>query len=138
MEDISLHVLDIVENSLRANAKNIKIQVVEDKKKDILAVIITDDGNGMDKETLKKASDPFFTTKTGKRVGLGLSLLAQSSEEGGGKFIVDSKKGKGTKICATFKLSHIDTKPIGNIDETIKVLRASHPEVNFTFKHKKL
>lgn len=136
MEDISLHILDIVENSLRANAKNVSIKIMEDKTNDLLTVTIEDDGDGMDKETLKKALDPFFTTKHGKKVGLGLSLLRQSAEEGGGKLMLDSEKGKGTKVCAIFRLSHIDTKPLGNIDETVKVLTKTHPEVNFVFEYK--
>jgi signal transduction histidine kinase len=137
MEDISLHILDIVENSLRANAKNVKIKVTEDEKQDLLTVLIEDDGEGMDKETLKRACDPFFTTKAKKRIGLGLSLLSQSAQQGGGKLTINSKKGKGTKICATFRLSNIDTKPLGNIDETIKVLRSSHPEVRFIFEYRR-
>jgi signal transduction histidine kinase len=136
MEDISLHILDIAENSLRANSRNIRIEIVEDKKNDVLTVMIKDDGDGMDMETLKRADDPFFTTKKGKRIGLGLSLLRQSAEEGGGRLTIDSKKGKGTKICATFKLSNIDTLPLGNIEETINVLRKTNPKVNFIFEYK--
>lgn len=137
MEDISLHILDIVENSIRANAKNIVIKISENRKEDYLTLLIEDDGKGMDKETLKKATDPFFTTKEGKKVGLGIPLLSQSAREGGGSLTINSEKGKGTKVYATFKLSNIDTKPLGNIDETIKVLRLSHPEINFIFEYKK-
>ncbi|PIU66098.1 MAG: ATP-binding protein [Armatimonadetes bacterium CG07_land_8_20_14_0_80_40_9] len=135
MEDISLHILDIVENSIRAGARRVEIKVFEEKGKDLLTLRIKDDGKGMSKETQKKALDSFFTTKKGKRIGLGLPLLYQSTKEAGGDFMINSKEGEGTKIVATFKLSNIDRKPLGNINETIRVLRASHPKVEFLFEH---
>lgn len=125
MENLSLHILDIVENSIRAGAKNILIEIVEDKKKDLLTVRINDDGMGMDECILKGVLDPFFTTKSGKRVGLGLSLLSQASELAEGKLTIDSKKREGTRVKATFKLSHPDIKPMGDMIETIAVLIAS-------------
>jgi K+-sensing histidine kinase KdpD len=138
MEDISLHILDIVENSIRAGARNIKIKIVEDEVKDILTLIIKDDGCGMDEKTQKKALDPFFTTKKNKKIGLGLPLLSQSVEESGGELKIFSKNGKGTKIIATFRLDNIDTKPKGNIDETIRVLKSTHPEIRFVYEYKNI
>ena len=135
MEDISLHVLDIAENSIRANAKNLYIMIMEDKKNDLLTLTIKDDGKGMDEQTKKYALDPFFTTKKGKKVGLGLAFLSHSAEEAGGVMKVESKPGKGTKITTTFKLGHIDRKPLGNLNETIKILKITHPEINITFNH---
>jgi signal transduction histidine kinase len=132
MEDLSLHILDIVENSIRAKAKKVEIKILEDKEKDLLILEIKDDGEGMTEEVQKKALDPFFSTKN-KRIGLGLPLLAQSAKEAEGSLEVKSKEGKGTSIKATFKLSHIDRKPLGKIDETIKCLTIAHPEVNFCF-----
>jgi len=137
MQDISLHILDIVENSLKANAKNIQIRLLEDKEKDLLILEIKDDGEGMSERTKQEASKPFFTTKEGKKVGLGLALLAQSVEEAGGSLEIESAADKGTKIIATFGLSHIDRKPLGNIDETMKCLKGTHPEVNFSFEYTK-
>lgn len=136
MEDISLHILDIVENSIRAQSKNINIEIIEDYKKDLLVLVIKDNGAGMDEGTLRKATDPFFTTKEGKKVGLGLSLLAQSAEEAGGEFKIESSPLKGTKVIATFKMSHIDRKPIGDIEETLRCLKSAHPEINFTFNQR--
>lgn len=136
MEDISLHILDILENSISASAKRVEIKVFEEREKDLLTLKIKDDGKGMNKETQKRALDPFFTTKKRKRIGLGLPLLHQSAKEAGGDFIINSKEGKGTKIVATFKLSNIDRKPLGNISETIRVLRASHPEIRFVYEEK--
>ena len=134
MEDISLHILDIVENALRAGAENIFIRLAQGKKEDRLVLEVTDDGEGMNDETRKRSVDPFYTTKPGRRVGLGLSLLAQAAEQAGGKLEVQSAPGKGTKVSATFGLSHIDRKPLGNIAETLQCLRATHPEVCFRFE----
>lgn len=135
MEDLSLHILDIVENSLRANAKNIEVRLIQNEDKNQLILEVTDDGEGMNEETVRQSLDPFFTTKTGKKVGLGLPLLGQAAEEADGKLEVESMEGRGTKVVVTFKLSHIDRKPIGNLDETIKCLKATHPEVNFCFEY---
>ena len=137
MEDLSLHILDIVENSIRASAKRIKIRIDENMKKDWLTVQIEDNGHGMDKETIKKAVDPFFTTKTTRRVGLGLPLLEQAAEETGGKLQISSEVGKRTRIRATFQYSHPDRKPLGNIGETLLSLAVGHPEVDFVYEHKR-
>jgi signal transduction histidine kinase len=134
MEDISLHILDIVENALRARAHNVIIRLVQSKKEDRLVLEVTDDGEGMDHETRRRALDPFFTTKPGRKIGLGLSLLAQAAEEAGGGVEIESAPGKGTRVTATFRLSHIDRKPLGNIEQTIRCLRATHPDVCFRFE----
>ncbi|MDI6807429.1 MAG: ATP-binding protein [Candidatus Eisenbacteria bacterium] len=137
MEDLSLHILDIVENSIRANAKNVEIKLTEYKKENLLILEINDDGQGMDDQTRKQAMSPFFTTKERKKTGLGLSFLAQSAEESGGKLKIDSGVGKGTKVTATFGLNHIDRKPLGKLDETMKCLRVTHPEINLFFNYAK-
>jgi signal transduction histidine kinase len=135
MEDISLHVLDIAENSIRANARNVNIVIMEDWKNDLLTLTIEDDGTGMDENTKEQALNPFFTTKKGKKVGLGLAFLSHSAEEAKGAMKVESEPGRGTKITATFKLGHIDRKPFGNLNETIRCLKITHPEINITFNH---
>lgn len=136
MEDLSLHILDIAENSVSAGAKRVEIVIHEDAKNDLLTVEINDDGSGMDEETIKKAHDPFFTTKTTRRVGLGIPLLAQAAREAGGYIEITSKKGQGTHIKATFQYGHIDRKPLGDIEETLKTLIIACPGVNFVFEHK--
>lgn len=136
MEDLSLHILDIAENSVRAGAKNINIELIENTRADILTLTIADDGCGMDGETLKKAISPFFSTK-GKRIGLGLSLLHQSAIEASGDFSIESEPNKGTKVIASFRLSHIDRKPLGNIKETLKALIIANPEIRFVYKYRK-
>lgn len=137
MEDLSLHILDIAENAIRAQASKIEIEILEDVSKDQLAVTIKDNGIGMDEETAKKAVDPFFTTKDGKKTGLGISLLAHAAQQAGGKLKIESKKGIGTQVAATFKLSHADMQPIGNIAGTIAALVAGNPKVQFIYNYKK-
>ena len=107
MEDLSLHILDIVENSVKAEAREIRIVIAEDNKADRLFLEIHDNGSGMDEKMRAKALDPFFTTRTTRRVGLGLPLLAQAARESGGTLLLDSAPGKGTIVRAVFQLSHI-------------------------------
>jgi signal transduction histidine kinase len=115
MEDISLHLLDIAENAVRAGATTIAIEILEDKSKDLLSVCIKDDGSGMDEEMVKNAVDPFFTTKKERKTGLGLPLLSLAAQQTGGNLNIKSQKGSGTTITAIFKPSHPDMKPMGNI-----------------------
>ena len=137
MQDLSLHILDVVENGIRAGGSRIVIEIVEDQSLDKLTVYIEDNGKGMDQDTMKKALDPFFTTKGGKRVGLGLPLLAQSAQEAGGKLKLESQEGHGTKVTAEFQLSHPDIKPLGNMMETIMTLLAGNPTTQFIFNYVK-
>jgi len=136
MEDISLHILDIAENSISGSARRIEIRIEEDPARDVLTIEIADDGKGMDEQTLQKVLDPFFTTRTTRKVGLGLSLLAQSTRESGGTVELRSAPGRGTIVKATFHPSHPDCKPMGDIYETMHTLVAGHPEIDFLFEHK--
>jgi len=137
MEDLSLHILDIVENSVAARADKIEIRISEDKKKDLLSVEVIDNGTGMDKETRKKALDPFYTTKTVRRFGLGLSLLSEAAKAANGYLSIKSERGEGTKIKADFQYSHIDRKPLGDIGQTILTLVIGNPEIDLIYVHKK-
>ena len=137
MEDLSLHILDIVENSIRAKASRIMIKVMEDIEKDSLIIEIRDNGQGIDEETIKKVLDPFFTTRTTRKVGLGLPLLSQAARESGGDVQIESEVGRGTRVKATFGYSHIDRKPLGNMEATLRALIVGNPEVDFIYKHKK-
>ena len=139
MKDLSLHILDIVENSVRAGAKNIVISIVEDTDKDLLRIRIEDNGKGMDKKMMIKASDPFITTKANKKVGLGISLFKQAAEMANGRFSLESKLNKGTKVEAEFQLSHIDRKPLGDLAETLisSILMAKDTEFEFEYKKDK-
>ena len=137
MEDLSLHILDIAENAIRAGAKKIMIELLEDQSNGRLTLSIEDDGKGMDKETVNRIVDPFFTTKDGKEVGLGLALLSQAAQQAGGELKIDSEKERGTKVTAVFELSHPDTKPTGDIYATMTALVAGNPSTQFVLDYKK-
>ncbi len=138
MQDLSLHILDIVENSIDAGATKIEIMIDEDIEHNQLKIKIKDNGKGMDKETLKKVLDPFYTTKTVRRVGMGLSLFAQTIQEAEGKIVIKSKLKKGTSVSATLKYNHIDRKPMGNMIETIMALLATKAhDIDFIYVHRK-
>lgn len=138
MEDLSLHILDIVENSIEAGARRIKIMIDEDILNNRLMVKVKDNGCGMDKKTLARVLDPFYTTKKVRRVGLGLSLLAQAAKEADGNFSIKSARGKGTEVVARFVYDHIDRRPLGNMAETILALITPVREVNidFVYEHR--
>ena len=131
-----MHILDIAENSIASSAGRIEIRIEEDTGRDVLTIEIKDDGKGMDEQTLHKTLDPFFTTRTTRRVGLGLPLLAQAARQTDGKIELDSKPGQGTTVKATFSLSHLDRQPMGDMQETIRTLVAGHPEIDFLYEYK--
>ncbi len=133
MQDLSLHILDIVENALSADAGKISVRITQDISRDLLVLEITDDGEGMDRESARKALDPFYTSKLKKKVGLGIPLLAQAAREAEGRLTIDSGPGSGTRIQATFRLSHPDRKPLGDIEGTIRLLRITHPEIELEY-----
>jgi anti-sigma regulatory factor (Ser/Thr protein kinase) len=135
MEDLSLHILDIAENSVEAKARRVAIRVEERPDKDRLVLEIADNGRGMGPRLLAKAMDPFVTTKKTRRIGLGLPLLAQAAQAAGGSVRLRSAPSRGTKVRATFRLSHIDLQPLGDIAETLAVLIVGHPEVDFRYTH---
>jgi Histidine kinase-, DNA gyrase B-, and HSP90-like ATPase len=135
MRDLSMHVLDITMNSIRANAKNIEIIVNEQIIADYLELIITDDGEGMSADEIKQVLSPFYTTRTTREVGLGLALLAQNVELTGGELSIDSLEGEGTTVYAKFVYSHIDRIPIGNLAETIVSLIIMEPAIDFLYRY---
>jgi hypothetical protein len=133
MEDLSLHILDIAENATAAGAKLVEITIDQDTKRDRLQIVIRDNGRGMDRHMLGKAGDPFFTTRTTRRVGLGLALLHQATREASGDFFITSKPGEGTEVRATFQASHIDRKPLGDMGSTLVSLILGNPDVDFVY-----
>lgn len=137
MEDISLHLLDIAENSIKAGADKIEILIDENVNENILSLEITDNGCGMKDEIKKNVKNPFTTTRTERKIGLGLSLLSRAAEETGGYVDVESEEGKGTKVKAVFIYDHIDRKPLGNIAETIMTLLTSSDEIEILYRHRK-
>ncbi|UCD38132.1 MAG: ATP-binding protein [Fidelibacterota bacterium] len=135
MEDLSLHILDIVENSIRSGAREIQILIREEPAADLLEIEVKDDGMGMNAETQAKALDPFYTTRSTRRIGLGLSLFRESARQAGGDLVVASVPGKGTCIKATFQLSHIDRKPIGDMGQTLQTLMIGNPDIHYRYIH---
>lgn len=137
MEDLSLHILDIAENSITAGADRIIIRILEDLDTNLFLLEVSDNGRGMDKEMFEHACDPFYTTRTTRKVGLGIPLLSQSAKDCNGDLTLITEKGKGTTITATFQHDHIDRKPLGDIEKTMIVLIASKPDIDFLLEHKK-
>ncbi|MBN2038946.1 MAG: ATP-binding protein [Spirochaetes bacterium] len=133
MEDLSLHILDVAENATTAGATLIEINITEDRKNDILSLSIKDNGHGMDREMTGKIRDPFVTTRSTRRVGLGISLLEQSAIEAEGNLMIESEPGRGTEITATFRNTHIDRKPLGDIASTIITLIVGNPEIDIVY-----
>lgn len=136
MEDLSLHILDLAENSIVAGADCIEIAVNENEKRDLLTIQVADNGRGMTAGEKKRARDPFFTTKH-KKTGLGLALLAQTAAIAGGKMAVESSLAKGTKVTASFRYHHIDRPPLTKMAETIMTLVFGHPEIDFRYHHRR-
>lgn len=135
MKELSLNILDIAQNSVKAGAKNISIRIAEDKADDTLTISITDDGCGMDEETLRKVTDPFYTTRTTRKVGLGIPFFNLEAKQTGGDFKITSQVGKGTKVTASFKPSSVDMTPLGDIISTILTLIQGSPDIDFLFRH---
>jgi anti-sigma regulatory factor (Ser/Thr protein kinase) len=136
VEDLSLHILDIAENAVRAEAKRIEVILTRDDGHDLLTLEIRDNGKGMDKETLTRTRDPFFTTKQ-KKTGLGIPLLAQSAEQTGGRLSIESQAGVGTVVTTTFRWCHIDRPRLGDIASTMVTLIAGHGnEVDFLYEER--
>ena len=133
MNELSLHIYDIVQNSIRAEAKNVLITITEDDELNELKITIKDDGLGMNDEVLKKVKDPFYTTRTTRNVGLGISLFELAANQSNGFLSIDTEIGKGTTLTAVFQKDHIDRSPMGNLTESIYLLCLN--EVNIMYKH---
>lgn len=136
MRTLSEHILDIVQNSVKAKATLIEIIVEEDKKNNLCSLIIKDNGCGMNEETLKQAANPFFTSRSTRKVGLGLSLLKQNAEASGGSFKLESKLGEWTRVEAIFQLLNIDKPPLGDIWETFYLTLLSYTQGVLSYMHK--
>ncbi|MBK7713227.1 MAG: ATP-binding protein [Bacteroidales bacterium] len=135
MKTLSLNILDIVQNSIRAEADMITIEIEESAVKDIYKIVITDNGKGISGEILENVTDPFVTTRTRRRFGLGLPLLKYHAEITGGNLEVSSEPGKGTVIRVDFSNSHIDRQPLGDISGVLIILIAANPSKDFSYCH---
>ena len=136
LEDLSAHVLDIAENSVMAEGTEVRVEVLEEKAADRLSFSVEDNGRGMSKEFISKVTDPFTTTRTTRRVGMGLPFLKQSAELCGGGLEIVSEPGKGTKTTASFILSSIDRPPLGDIPASLMALIMGSPEIRWIYRHR--
>lgn len=133
MTEISLNVLDVAENSTRAGASLVLITVTADITGDRLTITIEDNGCGMTQEQVAKVIDPFFTSRTTRKVGLGVPFFKYAAESTGGSFRINSQLDVGTTVTAEFVLSHIDRMPLGDISATIHNLVVYHPDTDFRY-----
>jgi len=136
MREISLHVLDLMENSRDAGASTVEVSVKEDLSGDLLTIDIRDDGRGMSESQAQAALDPFVTSRTTRKVGLGLSLFLAAARRCEGDLIIESEVGKGTRVRAWFKWSHIDRAPIGDMAGTIATFSGLNPAIRTVYCHK--
>ena len=136
MKELSLNILDIAQNSLTAGASLVEIHLRETAD-GWLSVRISDDGCGMDAQTVGRVLDPFYTTRSTRKVGLGIPLLKLAAEQTGGEVTITSSQGAshGTTVCATFYMEHIDFTPLGDIVSTLCSLIQGNPAVDFLFEH---
>ncbi len=131
LRDLSLHLLDIMTNSVSAGASRMEVRIEADSVNDLLTICIKDDGRGMSPDFLERVTDPFSTTRTTRRVGLGLSLIKEACEITGGQLVIESALGVGTTVTATFGISSIDRIPLGNTGETLSGLISSYSDRDF-------
>ncbi len=135
MNELSLHILDICQNSIKANATLIKIIISENTSLNLFEIVIEDNGCGMNKKTLSEVADPFFTTRTTRKVGLGVSLFKMAAEMTDGDFRIESVLNEGTIIYANFVHDHIDRAPLGNIEESLSILVLNEANIDIYYKH---
>ncbi len=140
MQDLSLHILDLIENSVRAKATCVKVSIKADIRRNTITIGVEDDGTGMDEEVLEHVVNPFYTTKVErqKKIGLGVPLLKQNAENCNGSFDVYSKPGEGTKLKAVFQLDSIDRMPLGNITDTLLGAIIGHSEADFDIYYERI
>ena len=136
MRELALHLLDIAENSVAAGAKTIQIFAEEDLVNDRLRLAVIDDGTGMDAQMVAQVTDPFFTTRTTRKVGLGIPLLKAAAEACNGFLAISSVPAKGTRIEVEFQHSHIDRMPLGDLPGTWLTLLVSYPAIHWIFQYK--
>lgn len=135
MKELSLNILDITYNSIKAEATEIRITVKESARQNLVEISIQDNGCGMDEAFLSRVTDPFVTTRTTRKVGLGIPLLKQSAEDTDGRFEIRSKVGKGTTTYASFRLDHLDRAPIGDMSSTMTSLIQANDRIRFIYRH---
>ncbi len=136
MLELSLHILDVLENAIEAGATRVELRIDEDLEADRLAIEIIDNGKGMDEETLSRVPDPFFTTRKTRHVGLGLPLFAAAAERCNGELHIESQVGQGTRVVAAFQHSHIDRAPLGDIKDTLLAFLLTERPIDLHYVHR--
>lgn len=134
MRELSLNVLDIAQNSIAANATLIEIELKQSTEDNKLLVGIYDNGKGMTKEQLESVRDPFFTTRTTRKVGMGIPLFKMAAEMTGGHLEIESEVGVGTRVQALFNTDHLDFVPIGDMAATVVMLITMNEQTDFLYK----
>ena len=129
-----MHILDLVQNSIKAGAKNIDLSIEENRLGDTFSITIEDDGCGMSEEMTKAVTSPFVTSRTTRHVGLGIPLFKAGCDGCDGSFSLESEEGKGTRLYGVYRYSHIDRPPLGSIAETMLLLITGNPLVRFHYK----
>lgn len=135
MRELSLNILDIAQNSIAAGATLVTVRVEEDSAADRLTLAVEDNGKGMTAEQVGRVMDPFYTTRTTRKVGMGIPLFRMAAEMAGGGLTIDSTPGAGTTVSAEFTLSHIDRMPLGDIADTMVTLIRLNPQLDFVYRH---
>ena len=135
MRELALHLLDIAENSIAAGASRVEISISEDTQADRLTISVADNGRGMDAETVSRVVDPFYTTRTTRKVGLGIPLLKEAAEACDGGLKIWSQPGNGTRLVVEFQRSHIDRMPLGSVAETFITLLISAPQIHWILNY---
>ena len=135
MRELSLHLLDIIENSISAQVRNITVEIAEDTINDSLQMSVQDDGKGMDAEMVARVIDPFVTSRTTRKVGLGIPLFKEAAEACNGYLSIQSEVGKGTHLDVKFQRSHIDRAPLGNLTNTFLGVIIGTPQVHWVLKY---
>lgn len=135
MKNIAQHILDIAHNSISAESTLIDIYILKSQQKKLLELLIKDNGKGMSKEVLDKVADPYTTSRTTRKVGMGIPLLKQNAEQSDGTFSISSAEKKGTMVNASFQLDHLDTPPMGDVVDTVVGMATSQPEIDFIFTY---
>lgn len=135
MTELSLNVLDVAENSIKAKASLVEISVTANTQSDLLTIVISDNGCGMSEETLNKVTDPFFTSRTTRKVGLGVSFFKLAAESSGGEFSIISAENVGTAVNASFRISNIDRMPLGDMPSTVHSLVTLNEDTDFIYTY---
>ena len=131
-----MHILDIVQNSISAGATLVTLTVDESPAEDLLTIAVGDNGRGMTPEQVSRLADPFFTSRTTRRVGMGIPLLMDSARQSGGDVRIESEPGKGTEVTAVFGYSNIDRPPLGDVANALMLLVSSNPDLDFLFTYR--